>query len=56
MHNMRSHLKLEWPTSDFSIQDQVGSRFKLKKENEQIRKKYTDTLDRKIYHKYVEHE
>jgi hypothetical protein len=50
---MKSKLEFDWQGSDTSVQDQVGSRFKLKKENELIRKKYTDTLDQRIYHKYV---
>lgn len=53
---MKSKLKFDWQDSDVSVQDQVGSRFKLKQENELIRKKYTDTLDHRLYHKYVEHE
>jgi hypothetical protein len=53
---MKSHVKFDWQNSDLSVQDQVGSRFKIKQENEMIKKKYTDRLDRKIYHKYVEHE
>lgn len=55
LHNMKSKLKFDWQGEDTSVQEQVGKRYKLKQEKELIRKKYTDTLEKRIYHKYVEH-
>jgi hypothetical protein len=52
---MKSKLKFDWQGEDTSVQEQVGKRYKLKQEKELIRKKYTDTLEKRIYHKYVEH-
>jgi hypothetical protein len=38
---MKSNVNLDWSGSDVSVQDQVGKRFKLKQESEEIKKKYT---------------
>ena len=50
---MHSKVKFDWQGSDLSVQDQVGKRFKLKQENEAIKKMYTDRLDQRIHRKYV---
>jgi hypothetical protein len=52
---MKSRVEFDWQNNDVSVQDQVGTKFKLNQEHEQIRKKYTESLDKRIYNKYVEH-
>lgn len=53
---MKSRVEFDWQNNDTSVQDQVGFRYKLNREHEEIRKKYEQTLDKRIYKKYVEHD
>ncbi len=54
VHNMKSHLKFDWQNDDPSIQDQIGKKYKLDQEKKQIKKKYTELVDKKMYNRYVE--
>lgn len=51
---MKSHLNFDWQNDDPSVQDQMGKRFKLAQEQQQLRRKYEQIVEQKLHSRYNE--